>query len=49
MTVDEYFEGPRRFRNLSEEEYRSVPRRVPEGYCFQLYAVPKFFGDARIQ
>ncbi len=29
-----------RQRNLSKEEYLSVPRRVPEGFCFELLAVP---------
>jgi hypothetical protein len=36
--------------DLSEEEYLSVPRRVPEGYRFELYAVPATFpGAERIQ
>ena len=30
----------RPFRDLSREKYLSVPRRVPEGYRFELYAVP---------
>ena len=27
--------------NLTEDEYRSFPRRVPEGWAFDLYAEPR--------
>jgi hypothetical protein len=40
----------RPFRNLIREEYLSVPRLIPEGYCFELYAVPAtFIGAEKIQ
>jgi hypothetical protein len=34
------------YSNLSEEEYLSVPRRVPEGYRFKFFAVPATFAGA---
>ena len=34
------------FRDLSKEEYLSVPRRVPECYHFELFRVPATFPGA---
>jgi hypothetical protein len=45
-----WFDGEKPYRVPTNEEYLSAPRRVPEGWRFELYAVPIALpGAAKIQ
>ena len=47
QSPEEFFNSAPQFRDLTKEEYLGVPRRVPEGYRFELREVPTTFPGAR--